>query len=101
MPRWSKSLEAEARIRGWLVGVEPADLTEDQDLILRATAYATPSLRDLAREANISDSTLSSWRRGKRSPPPDAVEVLAAVLEERAEVLGRYARRLRGASASP
>lgn len=96
----SKALEAQARIRGWRGGQE-AELTEVQDLILTATAYATPGLEDLAREANVSVHTLSSWRRGTRVPPADAVEVLAAVLRARADVLAYYARRLREASGLP
>lgn len=99
-PTCSKALEAEARIRGWREGNE-VELPEVQDLILRATAYATPGLQDLAREAQISVHTLSSWRRGTRVPPPDAVEVLAAVLRERAELLAYFARRLQEASGLP
>lgn len=96
----SKALEAQARIRGWRNG-QVAKLTELQDLILTATACATPGLEDLAREAKVSVHTLSSWRRGTRTPPPDAVEVLAAVLRDRSDVLAHYARRLREASGLP
>lgn len=97
--RRSKAIEAESRIRGWKDG-EAAELTEVQDLILTATAYATPGLQDLARATEISVHTLSSWRRGTGVPPPDAVEVLAAVLQERAELLSYYAKRLQKASKS-
>jgi transcriptional regulator with XRE-family HTH domain len=93
----SKALEAESRIRGWSDGTE-VEVSEIQDLILRATAYATPGLKDLAGEAEVSVDTLSSWRRGTRVPRADAVEVLAAVLRERAELLAHYARRLQEAS---
>lgn len=95
--RASKALEAQSRIRGWGSG-KAAELTEVQDLILSATAYATPGLADLARDVEVSVHTLSSWRRGTRVPPPDAVEVLAAVLRDRAELLAHYARRLQEAS---
>lgn len=93
----SKSVEAESRIRGWANG-EVVELTEIQELILTATAYATPGLRDLAREAGVSVHALSSWRRGRRVPPADAVEVLAAVLRDRSTLLAHYAQRLREAS---
>lgn len=96
----SKSLEAESRIRGWRNG-EDVELSEIQELILSATAYATPGLRDLAREAGVSVYAVSSWRRGTRVPPPDAVEVLAAVLRDRAQFLGHFADRLRDFSGLP
>lgn len=92
-PATTKALEAELRIRGWFDD-ETVELRALQDLILAATANATPGLRELAREANVSVHTLSSWRRGIRLPPPDAVEVLAAVFHDRGEALARYARRL-------
>ena len=65
-----------------------------QEAIVHATAAATPSLRHLCGEARISTSTLSSWRRGLRTPPPEAVAVLADVLLEHARVLEAHARAL-------
>ena len=70
------------------------EVTRLQLVIVRATTEATPSLRELARDANISDSTLSTWRRGTRVPPAEAVEVLAAVLADRSEALADVARQL-------
>lgn len=70
------------------------EMTRLQLVIVQATAEATPSLRELARDANISDSTLSTWRRGTREPPAEAVEVLAAVLADRSEALADIARQL-------
>ena len=70
------------------------EVTRLQLVIVRATTEATPSLRELARDANISDSTLSTWRRGTRVPPAEAVEVLAAVLLDRSEALADIARQL-------
>jgi transcriptional regulator with XRE-family HTH domain len=96
--RVSKSLEAEARIRGWRSTGTPRELSRIQDLILNATGYATAGLRDLAHDANISESTLSSWRRGTRTPPPDAIEALAAALRDRAQLLAWYAERLLSAA---
>lgn len=97
----SKALEAESRIRGWGREEEHADVSELQDLILSATAYATPGLGELARETGVSIHTLSSWRRATRVPPADSVEALAAALRDRAELLAHYARRLREASGLP
>lgn len=90
----TKATEAQARIRGWIGGSCHREVTRLQKVILQATAEATPSLRDLAEEANVSDSTLSTWRRGTRVPPPEAVEVLAAVLSDRSRMLGSLARQL-------
>ncbi len=59
-----------------------------QEEIIYTSAAATRSLSDLAKQAKISDETLSSWRRGLRVPTPDAIAVLADVLEEQtAEIL--------------
>lgn len=93
----TKAQDAEFRIRGWRTGVTRG-VTRVQDAIIWATAAATPSLRDLAREANVSESTISSWRRGTRVPPPDALETLATVLEDRSRLLSGYALFLRKAS---
>lgn len=93
-PGLTKAVEAQARIRGWIGGSGEREVTRLQKLILQATAEATPSLRDLAEEANVSDSTLSTWRRGTRVPPPEAVEVLAAVLSDRSRMLASIARQL-------
>lgn len=90
----TKAVEAQARIRGWIGGSSDREVTRLQKVILEATAEATPSLRDLAAEANISESTLSTWRRGTRVPPADAVEVLAAVLRDRSRMLADLAGNL-------
>ena len=90
----TKATEARARIRGWIGDVGDRGMTRLQEVILLATAEATPSLRDLAEEANISESTLSTWRRGTRVPPPEAVEVLAAVLSDRSRMLASLGGRL-------
>lgn len=73
-----------------------------QRMIVLSTQYATTSLSEIAQCAGISDSTLSSWRRGARVPTPEALEVLADVLAERgrtlvqeAELLMEDAERLR------
>lgn len=78
-----------------LAGREP---TRIQHRITIATEEATPSLTDIARAAHISDSTISSWRRGLRVPTPDAVAVLADVLELRANALLIEARLLHEAA---
>ena len=93
-PNLTKAEEAYARIRGWVGEGGPREMTRLQKVILWATRRATPSLRDLAEEAGISESALSTWRRGTRVPPADAVEVLAAVLRDRSSLLARLARDL-------
>ena len=93
-PGLTKAVEAQTRIRGGIGGSGDREVTRLQEVILEATAEATPSLRDLAEEANISESTLSTWRSGTRVPPPEAVEVLAAVLNDRSRALASLAGRL-------
>lgn len=66
-----------------------------QQMISNATRCATTSLSGIAEQAGISDSTLSSWRRGLRVPTPEALEVLADVLEERGRMIQSYATELR------
>ena len=68
--------------------------------ISSATRDVTTSLSEIAREAGVSDSTLSSWRRGVRVPTPDALEVLADVLDERADLIRSHAAGLRDHAAA-
>lgn len=63
-------------------------------LVHQATEAATPSLTALAREANVSDASLSSWRRGVRVPTSESLEMLAAALLDQAASLEYWARRL-------
>ena len=66
-----------------------------QDAITTATREITTSLSEIAREVGVSESTLSSWRRGGRIPKADALEVLADVLDDRAATIRAHAKALR------
>jgi transcriptional regulator with XRE-family HTH domain len=94
----TKAALAELQALRWQVREAGEDVTRIQEVVVTATAEATPSLTDLAHAARISDSTLSSWRRGLRVPTPGALEVLAQVLATRAQMLLRHAAVLRRAA---
>lgn len=52
---------------------------------------ATPSLRDVARDAGVSYFAIRQYRRGQRTPSPDVLRRLAKALRHRGDGLARAA----------
>ena len=79
--------------------VSNSQSTELQRVIVAATRALTPSLSQIARDAGVAGSTVSSWRRGLRVPTPDSLDVLADVMEEHAHLIMAHAQVLRMSAA--
>ena len=71
-------------------------------VLVNALKGATPSLKDLAREAGLSYSAVRMYIRGKRTPSRDAIGRIAKALRARGRRMAQLADELeRGASAPP
>ena len=67
-------------------------------MIAKVLDYATPSLREIAREARISYGAIRHYRKAKRTPPPAVIRRLAVVLRARGGKLRTLAAQLEQAS---
>jgi transcriptional regulator with XRE-family HTH domain len=70
------------------------DIRKLRRMLTRVLDAATPSLRDLAREARIPYTTVRAYRRGSSGASAPVLRRLAVVLRRRATVLRRAADQL-------
>lgn len=67
------------------------------DAAADAVELISPDVSEIASAVGVSAVSLRAYKRGARTPSPDTVRALAAVLEERARRLMRAAAALRAA----
>ncbi|HEY8468461.1 MAG TPA: helix-turn-helix transcriptional regulator, partial [Longimicrobiales bacterium] len=66
-----------------------------QDVVSRALAALTPSVRELAREVHVTYASLYAWAAGRRTPTAANLKRLAEAAERRARMLTSLAAELR------
>lgn len=76
------------------------DYTERRMLVTLLDA-ATPSLRDIAREAGISYHAIRRYREGQRTPSPEVLRTLLAALRGRSARLAKLVAKLETAAQTP
>lgn len=63
-------------------------------MLMESLDAATPSLRDLAREAGISYHAIRQYRKGKRTPDTQVLRHLVVALRKRSGRLAKLADEL-------
>lgn len=63
-------------------------------VLVKVLEHATPSLRELARQAGISYRAIRAYRSGQRTPPPQVLRKITAALRRHSARLQRMASEL-------
>lgn len=61
----------------------------------RALHAIAPGVKEIADTLDVSESTVTSWRAGRRTPSPDNLHKIAALADRRADELRGVAVELR------
>jgi hypothetical protein len=67
-------------------------------LVKRALQAAAPDLKELAEEGELNYGTMRAWSAGARTPGPDNLKRIAALLDRRADTLRGLAVEVRRAA---
>jgi transcriptional regulator with XRE-family HTH domain len=67
-------------------------------MLVQVLDAATPTLRDIAREAGISYHAIRRYREGARTPHPAVLRKLALALRARGGKLAQWAKALEAAA---
>lgn len=76
------------------------DYTERR-MLVNLLDVATPSLREIARDAGITYHAIRRYREGQRTPSPKVLRALLAAVRKRSEQLAKLADELEAAAREP